>query len=353
MASVNFEKYKTSQEVKAMLRHCDMDERKQHNHSNQNINKTLTGENVQAWDYDTACGLYDTRIAKLDAKPGANIRKDRVTCFGLSIPVPEGMDETDYRDWTVDTLELIIEQYGDENLIGAYLHLDEIHDYKDAETGEDRTSRAHIHAYVVPEVNGKLNGRAFSSKKNMIKLNQAIHKMTQTRYGLDFMDGSKKKSTEEMVTLKHKSKLQKIAEKEKIADKLIEKNQSDNAILSMQFDLLRRKQEDLEEERKQFYEEKADLEEEKRQFQEDRKKFDKEKAEFQRQEDALEAQKSILNNKLDECMGIYSKLSEKAKYDVRGAFEKMLDMKNKADQEDVMRNLGNTATWEDVMPPGR
>lgn len=338
MASVNFEKLKSAGEVKAMLRHCDMDERKQHNHSNQDINKNLTGKNAQVCDYDTACELYDTRIAELDAKPGANVRKDRVTCFGLCIPVPEDMDETDYREWTVDTLELINKQYGAENLIGAYLHLDEIHDYKDAETGKDRTSRAHIHAYVVPEVNGKLNGKAFSSKKNMLKLNQAIHEMTQTKYGLDFMDGSKKKSTEEIVTLKHKSKLQKITEKEKIADKLIEKNQSDNAVLSMQFDLLRQKQTEIDKERE-------DLEEEKQQFREDRKKFDREKAEFQRRKNALNAQKSILDDKLEECMGIYSKLSEKAKCDVKGAYERMLDMKNKESREE-------TASWEDIMPPG-
>ena len=341
MASVNFEKLKSAGEVKAMLRHCDMDERKQHNHSNQDIDKNLTGKNAQVCDYDTACELYDTRIAELDAKPGANVRKDRVTCFGLCIPVPEDMDETDYREWTVDTLELINAQYGAENLIGAYLHLDEIHDYKDAETGKDRTSRAHIHAYVVPEVNGKLNGKAFSSKKNMLKLNQAIHEMTQTKYGLDFMDGSKKKSTEEIVTLKHKSKLQKITEKEKTAEKLIAKNQSDNAILSMQFDLLRQKQEDLEEE--------------KRQFQEEREQFDKEKADFKRREDAQNARESILNDKLEECMDIYSKLSEKAKLDAKpqkNGLDRLKAELEHQEKEEKWRNSGkpdNIATYKDIL----
>lgn len=338
MASVNFEKLKSAGEVKAMLRHCDMDERKQHNHSNQDIDKNLTGKNAQVCDYETACELYDTRIAELDKKPGANVRKDRVTCFGLCIPVPEDMDETDYREWTVDTLELINAQYGAENLIGAYLHLDEIHDYKDAETGKDRTSRAHIHAYVVPEVNGKLNGKAFSSKKNMLKLNRAIHEMTQTKYGLDFMDGSKKKSTEEIVTLKHKSELQRITEKEKMADKLIAKNQSDNAILSMQFDLLRQKQEDLEEEKRQFQEEKA-----------------KKKAEFKRKEDAQNARESILNDKLEECMDIYSKLSEKAKSEVKplkNGLDRLKAEQERQEKEEKWRNSGtpdNIATYKDIL----
>ena len=42
MASVNFEKLKTSQEVKAMLRHCDKEERMTTNHSNKEINKLLS-----------------------------------------------------------------------------------------------------------------------------------------------------------------------------------------------------------------------------------------------------------------------------------------------------------------------
>ena len=44
MASVSFEKLKTPQEVKAMLRHCDKEERKKtKTHSNTDINLLQTG----------------------------------------------------------------------------------------------------------------------------------------------------------------------------------------------------------------------------------------------------------------------------------------------------------------------
>ena len=47
MASVNFEKLKTPQQVKAMLRHCDGEERMEANHSNIDIDKSKTSGNMQ------------------------------------------------------------------------------------------------------------------------------------------------------------------------------------------------------------------------------------------------------------------------------------------------------------------
>lgn len=73
MASVNFEKLKTPQQVKAMLRHCDGEERMEANHSNIDIDKSKTSGNMQGdLDYTAACQKYSERIAFLDAKPGAN-----------------------------------------------------------------------------------------------------------------------------------------------------------------------------------------------------------------------------------------------------------------------------------------
>lgn len=66
-------------------------------------------------------------------------------------------------------------------------------------------SRAHMQCYVVPEHNGKLNGKWFSNKSNMIKLNNAIHKMAQEQFNVMFMDGSKKKSRKTVEQLKSES----------------------------------------------------------------------------------------------------------------------------------------------------
>lgn len=91
MASCDWKKLKMPQQVKAMLRHCTTDERLKNEHSNLEIDKTRTHLNIAFGamkDYKTAAAFYDERLGKLDAMPGANKRKDRVTAIGLSIPFP-------------------------------------------------------------------------------------------------------------------------------------------------------------------------------------------------------------------------------------------------------------------------
>lgn len=206
MASVNFEKLKTPQKVKAMLRHCDGEERVEANHSNIDIDKSKTSGNMQGnMDYAAACQRYDERIAFLDAKPGANKRKDRVTCFGLNVPAPKDLKPEDEKAFFLAVIKIIINQYGEDNIVQYYMHQDEKHEYIHAETGERCMSRSHLQCYVVPEHNGKLNGKWFSSRANMVKLNNAIHRMAQEQFDVMFMDGSKRKSRKPVEQLKNES----------------------------------------------------------------------------------------------------------------------------------------------------
>ncbi len=206
MASVNFEKLKAAQQVKAMFRHCDEEKRLETNHSNIDINKSATPNNLQGnLDYNAACKRYDDRIAFLDSQPGANRRKDRVTCFGLNVPASKDLKPEDERAFFMEVLEIIKNQYGEDNIIQYYVHQDEKHKYINAETGEQCMSRSHMQCYVVPEHNNKLNGKWFSSKSNMIKINNAIHSMAQEQFGVMFMDGSKKKSRKTVEQLKSES----------------------------------------------------------------------------------------------------------------------------------------------------
>ena len=95
MASVNFEKYKTAQAVKAVVKHCDKEQRQlTENHNNQDINKNMSCKNLQYsnTNYKSTCKRFDDRIAFLDTLENQNKRKDRVLCFGLEIPCPaEGL----------------------------------------------------------------------------------------------------------------------------------------------------------------------------------------------------------------------------------------------------------------------
>ena len=189
-----------------MLRHCDGEERMEANHSNIDIDKSKTSGNMQGdLDYAAPCQKYSERIAFLDAKPGANKRKDRVICFGLNVPAPKDLKPEDEKAFFLAAIKIIINQYGENNIIQYYMHQDEKHAYIHAETGERCMSRSHLQCYVVPEHNGKLNGKWFSSRANMVKLNNSIHRMAQEQFGVMFMDGSKRKSRKTVEQLKNES----------------------------------------------------------------------------------------------------------------------------------------------------
>jgi len=217
MASVNFKKMKSVTEVKAVMRHCDREERIATKvHSNDDIQQKVTRKNIQLQrDYKETCKRFDERLAFLDGQPDANKRKDRVVCFGLDIPAPAGMDKADTKDWFVKAYHLVCEQYGKQNVMNMYVHRDEQHEYINAETKEKCMSREHMHVIVVPEHNGKLNGKWFSSRQNMLKLNNTLQKMTESDYNLQFMDGSKTKSRKRVEGLKRRSEALKAEERVK------------------------------------------------------------------------------------------------------------------------------------------
>lgn len=292
LASVNFEKLHSAGEVKAMLRHCDYHERMEHEHENKHIDKSLSRHNRQLqYSYDDTCKRYDDRIAFLDAQNGANKRSDRVTCFGLEIPLPERLDASKDASWLSDVCNILYDTYGNDNLLQIYYHADERHDYIDAVTHEHKTSRNHIHAYIIPEVGGKLNGKQFSSRKNMIALNNAIEDMTQSKYGCYFMDGSKRKSKADMKSLKHKSEaLQK--QEDELKEEYARKEQE--------------LQQRIEQERKQNAIESAKLAQERKSIEADRQKLDEEwKACYRWQdnltdrENALEADMTAFNERVN------------------------------------------------------
>lgn len=200
MASVNYMKCKSAGEAKAMMRHSEKQERLKHEHSNPDIDKSLTEQNTSLYglSYQDMCQKYDERIRVLDETTNTNKRSDRVTMFLLEYSVPEGLPVWLEREYLADCEKLIAEQYGERNIIESERHMDEKHKYMDH--GEEKMSRAHGHTFVVPEIDGKLNGKKFSSKNKMIKLNQSIEKMSVQKYHVHFMTGkeARHQTVEEM-----------------------------------------------------------------------------------------------------------------------------------------------------------
>lgn len=188
MSSVNFEKIKQNgKPVSAYIRHNDSSERLKHEHSNKDINKDLTSGNVD-WkgiDYNAAQERYKARIAELDKVEGQNKRKDRVVAFALCVPIPK--DVSDKKAFFIDVMELFSKDFGERNIIQGNLHVDEVHNY--IENGEVKTSLEHIHCLVIPEINGKLCGKKFSSRAAMSGLSKEIDNLCKTRYHCNFLTG--------------------------------------------------------------------------------------------------------------------------------------------------------------------
>ena len=223
MASNDFMKLKTSGDVKAQFRHSEKESRKKQNHSNQDIDKSHTDLNVsfEMLDYKGLCDKYDKRIEYLDTLENQNKRKDRVTCFGIETPCPESLPEHLEDAWCRRVYEIECEKFGKDNVIDGIVHRDEKHAYLDAKSGKECISRTHLHTYVIPELDGKLNGKAFSSKQRMIELNNAIQKMSQTEFGIDFLTGEGTKSPESVEQLKNQSlkrEIEAVQRKEQFAE---------------------------------------------------------------------------------------------------------------------------------------
>ncbi len=156
MASVDWKKIKTPQEVKRIMFHNDREKRLQSNHANDNINISLTDYNLQTCNYETTCKRYDDRIAYLDSLKGANKRKNRVTAVSLVIPIPNEIPNEKVGEFTNKVNRILANRFGVKNMVVCNVHVDEVHEYIDSSKKTTRTSMRHIHDIVIPEINDKL-----------------------------------------------------------------------------------------------------------------------------------------------------------------------------------------------------
>lgn len=214
MSSVNWAKFQKGQS-KAILMHCDGDERVCRSHNNVHIDTSKTNQNIalglceqREVLYKTFDDIVNKCNKKQVAESGKKVRKDQIQLIGLSITVPKDLAKEKYEDWFRDTYEVLCKTYG-KRVLGADCHFDEVHEYTDVRSGEKVESRPHMHAFVIPEVDGKLNGKKFVTRKDMTSINNTLQKMTQENYGCDFMDGTKKKSLGDVETVKGLSSVMK------------------------------------------------------------------------------------------------------------------------------------------------
>ena len=199
-------KCKSVQQAKAYFRHNDKDRREEMNHANPHIDKSRTKDNFtyRGLDYKGLCKAFDDRMAAVDqGKPGTG-KNARVVLQSVILYPPKGLTREQEKDWFMDAGRVMEARFGD-NLLEIQFDMDEEHEYIDAETGEKVMSRNHGHARLFPEVNGKLNGKAFSSRAAITGLNHALDVMSFQKYGVHMMDGTGKKGGNTVEAMKARS----------------------------------------------------------------------------------------------------------------------------------------------------
>ena len=211
MSSLNLAKVK-QHELKALLRHCDKNERLKVEHSNEDINKEMTWKKAQfCGSYEEVCNYFDDILRELDSKPKANTRYDRVVAYAIEGTLPEPDEEKDtqkQRDaWIAGIEKVIKREYPEMVVLAKYIHYDEVHEYINPENGERVFRRPHVHMYVMPVVEGRLNGKKFfQHKTSLIQLHRQIDDLTRSIYGFSYGNGTKKKSFDSVEHLKYESK---------------------------------------------------------------------------------------------------------------------------------------------------
>ena len=217
MSSADFSKQKSSQDAKAKIMHDDKEERLKNKHTNPDIDKSKTANNLSYFgrSYKDVCSLYDSIIAKCDAGPKPNMRSDRVTVVCLEIPTPEGLKPKDEEKFFRRAGEELCEFYGSENLLEGYFHVDEQHEYLDKETHAAVMSRNHATFRFIPRVDDSLNAREFSRRKNIIRINLILEEMCHKEFNVEFHTGKGKKRGRTVEELKNES----IAEVKMLYDK--------------------------------------------------------------------------------------------------------------------------------------
>lgn len=169
MANANWNggKSKGRAQAYARLRHNDNERRAdpQIEHSNREIDKSRTHLNFEVGP--TAGMTYEQKKARLDARlnefgypPDSELKtlgKNAPTAMqSIVIYAPDALnDEAALADgrlkkWFEAAADELVKNVGEENVISFAIDVDEVHDYIDAETGNQVKSKFHAHAAVVP-----------------------------------------------------------------------------------------------------------------------------------------------------------------------------------------------------------
>lgn len=130
-------------------------------------------------------------------------------------------------------------------VIQEYIHRDEVHAYI-SESGEKVMSRPHLHLFVMPVVEGKLNGKKFfPNRKSYYEFNRNLNELTVSIYGRPYGDGSKKKSLSTVEQLKIESEKAELEARRKAAQEAEKDLLNREAALRQQEQIIEEREQDV------------------------------------------------------------------------------------------------------------
>ena len=187
MASANWMKA-TTQKAGAMKMHLGQKERDEGNHSNTDIDQSLSKNNyaLGCADYGEALERMKRRTKEVDELiPPKRIRKDRVTCCFIELPCPLTLTERGLsNDFFKEAYKTLSDFFGAENVHGGFVHKDEVHTYTDKDKAV-RTSLEHVHVLVSAYTPEKgINGKAFETRARLKSLNTELDEMCFRSFGV-------------------------------------------------------------------------------------------------------------------------------------------------------------------------
>lgn len=195
MASLDFAKY-TSSALIGLSVHFDQDKRKECNHANKHINKDLTDQNyfLEVADYKEIRKKIKKRATEVDTiVPPKRVRKDRIIFDVCEIKCPKQLLDAGLSDAFFDSAYGFLKDYfGSDNVVGAAVHVDEVHDYYDSRKKGVQTSLEHMHAFVLPVTKEKgLNSKSFNTKKMYSDVQKKFDAHVYKEFGIHYMNDNK------------------------------------------------------------------------------------------------------------------------------------------------------------------
>lgn len=193
MASLDFAKY-TSKSMGGLSVHFDQEKRERLNHSNEQINKELTQNNymIGTSSYAESIARCRERTEQVDKEiPPKRVKQDRVVMDMCYIPCPNEIENRD--DFFQKSYDFLVERFGSENVHGAFIHKDEVHEYRDSRVKDVdghqtvRTSMEHMHVMISPYTEEKgINSKAFNTREMFQSIQQDFNKYIYQEFGVEY-----------------------------------------------------------------------------------------------------------------------------------------------------------------------